>query len=1230
MRPTQDGDCQDQRTEPLSNTSQPKSEDVEQEEAPPTTYIKNPSPPEVDLVSAPSGPVQDMQPELPQTVKETRQTPTAEHQQATRLFQTKVESTSNPNELNKQAQTPQTQAENSSQGTAVPESQTQTSNQATQTNSDEAESDDELSPADTNVMDEFKREVEFQDGKYFVKIPFYSTVEDVPDNFEQAKVMVDRVHRSLTHKNLAQKYTDVFNQQLEDGIIEEVDLTDDRKRVFIPHHPVIKMDEQTTTKIRPVFNCSFKTGTAPSLNEACFPGVNLLTSMTSLLHRFRTNDFMLMADIEKAFLQIYLKYDSDKDHFCFLWKTDDGMKAYRFRTLLFGLNASPFILNYIIQLHLQQQQETEVTAILRQSLYVDNFLYTSSDIQKLMYIYEESIKILQDGGFNLRSWKSNHPTMLSTMERDQTLLQHSASSEKILGYLYNPSEDSMALGGFQFEDQSGLTKRQLLSNINRVFDPLSLALPVTIRGRILMKQVWLEGTDWDQQVSPEVKMKWKALQQDLLALQSLSFPRKTVDLERDVPVTLHVFCDGSRTCYGVAGYLEQENRTTLVYSHSKLAPEKKSIPQTELLAVLQALDCVTTITTSLDIKPEQVFIWCDAQVVLEWLHTGAKTKSRFTINRLKSASEKKTALEAHLGCDVTFKYVSTQDNVADKVTRGISFKEFKRDMADWISGPSWLANQLSWPQNTLRCLSEMTKQTMQVNTRVTEQQVQRDDPEQAPVLDPEKFSSLRRLYGVTSRVFDFINRLKHRQADSHKQAEDYWIRYMQRTSYLDELYFLQNVNDDKTKKPPKYVSDLNLFLDRNGIIRCKGRLSKLNYYSYATLNPVLMGKSHALTTLMVREQHLRCKHMGIGTTLTALRERGFWIPAGRQVVKRVLKDCVTCKKFNSLAYSYPKLTDLPKERVRLLKPYQDTAIDYTGHIYVKEDSGEMKKVYIVVYTCLAIRAVHLDVVPDLTVKSFIQSFSRFCSTYQVPESLYTDNASYFVASKKIIENFFVSDDFKEHLQSHNIAHKTIPAYASWVGGVYERQVKTIKQCLHKTVGRSKLTYFELITHLAAIQDIVNGRPITYVNSELDDVEPLTPNKILKSHTNPRLRLVHDCDDGDPLWTQHPNDLHEQLNRTIQKQEQLLEKYINMWYSMYLLSLRETSRDVYQADFVDRISVGDIVLVDTKDKPRVYWQMGRVIQLIHGNDGHVRQVVLKTATGEGRFSTRKLHPLEIHA
>ena len=213
-------------------------------------------------------------------------------------------------------------------------------------------------------------------------------------------------------------YTAVFEQQLRDGIIEEVDpnKATSNQRVFIPHHPVVNTHAQTTTKVRPVFNCSLKIGNRPSLNEACFRGIDLLNDLVTLLLRFRTNDYILLADIEKAFLQVYLKHEEDKDRFCFLWETDEGVKMYRFRTILFGLNCSPFILNHIIQLHLQSFSSAVAAAALKESLYVDNFIFSTSDEQKLIDIYSDARRIMKEGGFNLRSWMSNHPQLVGWLK----------------------------------------------------------------------------------------------------------------------------------------------------------------------------------------------------------------------------------------------------------------------------------------------------------------------------------------------------------------------------------------------------------------------------------------------------------------------------------------------------------------------------------------------------------------------------------------------------------------------------------------------------------------------------------------------------------------------------------------------------------------------------------------------------------------------------------------------
>ncbi|KAF0309055.1 putative methylmalonate-semialdehyde dehydrogenase [acylating], mitochondrial [Amphibalanus amphitrite] len=275
--------------------------------------------------------------------------------------------------------------------------------------------------------------------------------------------------------------------------------------------------------------------------------------------------------------------------------------------------------------------------------------------------------------------------LVDIMASEDTIHQHDAPVEKVLGYFYDSKQDVVSLADFSFEERpQGITKRQLLSNISKVFDPLSLALPVTIRGRLLMKQVWKDGTAWDEEVTPEVYRDWKLLKNDLNSLREKKFPRKTGDTEIGQPTELHLFCDGSKACYGFACYVKQENsEPQLVFAKSKLAPDDKSIPQLELLAVFLALKCLPLILDSIKMTVDHLRLWSDAQVVLEWLMSGCKSKSRFTSNRLEDITSMKLKLQEQYNCDISHHYVATTSNVADMLTRGLTAKEFVKNNNDF-------------------------------------------------------------------------------------------------------------------------------------------------------------------------------------------------------------------------------------------------------------------------------------------------------------------------------------------------------------------------------------------------------------------------------------------------------------------------------------------------------------------------------------------------------------------
>ena len=233
--------------------------------------------------------------------------------------------------------------------------------------------------------------------------------------------------------------------------------------------------------------------------------------------------------------------------------------------------------------------------------------------------------------------------------------------------------------------------------------------------------------------------------------------------------------------------------------------------------------------------------------------------------------------------------------------------------------------------------------------------------------------------------------------------------------------------------------------------------------------------------------------------------QGFGIPKARQAVKKVISQCTICLKFNNLTFKYPKVTSLPKSRVSLIKPYLHTGIDYTGHVWVKGDHG-VCKIYLLIYICLNIRAVHVELVKDMNTQSFILALIRFTNIYGITSHIYSDNAKSFIAGCDLIEEVFAPSKFNEHFQVYNIKHIRIPSYAASVGSTWKRMIRTIKSCSCKTIGRSRINYFDLLTVISDIQNAINSKPLTYSCYSDSNLEIITTNCFLRPNVNVGLEL----------------------------------------------------------------------------------------------------------------------------
>ena len=362
-----------------------------------------------------------------------------------------------------------------------------------------------------------------------------------------------------------------------------------------------------------------------------------------------------------------------------------------------------------------------------------------------------------------------------------------------------------------------------------------------------------------------------------------------------------------------------------------------------------------------------------------------------------------------------------------------------------------------------------------------------------------------------------------------------WIKNCQTLTYSDEIANLTS----KSQSRLPLVRQLRLFLDSDGLLRCGGRIHNAILDDSAKF-PFLLPPRHPLSKLIIHDVHVKQLHCGVNATVTALRQT-FWITSIRQHVRKQLKHCVTCQKLEGAAYRAPDPAPLPKVRVQETPPFAVTGVDFEGPLYVKSDNGETKA-YICLFTCAVTRAIHLEVVTDLTESSLLQAFRRFSSRRSVPLVMISDNASTYLASAETLQELFQSPSLKEVFGRQGIDWKFIPKRAPWYGGFWERLIGLTKKAVRKTLGRASVMLMELQKLVVEIEATLNNRPITYVSSDIGDKEPLTPSHLLYGRSITSLPFDHGITSEDLTDPDYGND--SDMGRRVKMYALILQRFWN--------------------------------------------------------------------------------------
>ncbi|GFQ74217.1 uncharacterized protein TNCT_353761 [Trichonephila clavata] len=339
-------------------------------------------------------------------------------------------------------------------------------------------------------------------------------------------------------KVLYSEYCKVLKNYLDEGIIEKVTnpfVPTNNPVFYLPHQVIIK-NESLTTKLRIVFDASAHEEKQFSLNDCLFQGVNLNPNILDLLISFRSNKIAILADVEKAFLQISLA-PNHKDVVRFLIDNgENGVNVYRFNRVLFGVNASPFLLAATIKTHIEKYVEKypDTVRILDHCFYVDDLVTGEDDVESAFDLSSTAAKIMSDAGMNLRKWISNDCKLMKQWQLEHfdhlnmdDFVNH---PHRVLGLLWDSQNDYLIYslrshGLLDFLQKRKNTKRFLLMAAGRIFDPLGFVSPFTIRFKILFQEIWQRKTDWDEELLPDIREKFELWCSEASSLSELQIPR---------------------------------------------------------------------------------------------------------------------------------------------------------------------------------------------------------------------------------------------------------------------------------------------------------------------------------------------------------------------------------------------------------------------------------------------------------------------------------------------------------------------------------------------------------------------------------------------------------------------------------------------------------------------------------------------------------------------------------
>ncbi|XP_055907255.1 uncharacterized protein LOC129942380 [Eupeodes corollae] len=592
----------------------------------------------------------------------------------------------------------------------------------------------------------------------------------------------------------------------------------------------------------------------------------------------------------------------------------------------------------------------------------------------------------------------------------------------------------------------------------------------------------------------------------------------------------------------------------------------------------------------------------------------AKRLKQFVANRLSEISDLTNITD--------WNWLPTNFNVTDDATR-MTPKEFEAD-SRWYTGPSFLYEDVSiWPKMKTNKMTRSNEED-ETNEFVGTISV----PARFVLPDVMRFSNWSRLIRATAWIMRYKENLKIKgritRGDEDavyyqgelttteiEWANKLWIRQSQQNSFHKEIVELRK---NKVVSRSSKLYNIIPQLDDEGIIRLRGRMSNIEGDQWLK-TPVVLDGRDKYTELLIKYYHDQANHIGHEGVMNEIKQR-YWILKLKPKLRQRRKLCNTCK----IRCAKPENTimgQLPAVRLLSNNPaFTFTGVDYFGPINVKV-GRHLEKRYGVLFTCLTVRAIHIEVASSLTTDSCIMALRRFIARRGCPNELFSDNGTNLKGADTELKRCLKELDqsaIRGALTKHRIKWRFIPPAAPHMGGCWERLVRSVKTSLYAILKEVNTSDETLNTLLAEIEQIINSRPLVEVPYHPDEPEALTPNHFLIGRSSASAP-ISDFDDKDLI-----------LRKRWRMRQRLADHFWNRWRKEFLPNLNQQNK--WKTQSGRDVQVGDVVLLFNDNEVRGNWPKGIIDKVFPGPDGKIRVVEVRTSSGTFKRSIVKVCVLDL--